>query len=299
MEVSVSRRNQPYSLQWIVRLLLVLTVVLSVVRIRKSVGTLDTAILLKPLVDNISGSPDLGNKQRDSFGSPSVKDVRKDDHVDRENGTRKMQAAEKDVDMQRSTEKFVPTFHEKAKVSNTLHKKIKNNTTLPVAMPNPPTSLERGNPTNERIAILVRSMDPIRSVVLERLIQIAKVLSWKKFQNYDFHLMVDQTKQNRTTNEYLQDYFRAHNASHLHPPTVFSMTEPMILKEFPRLAAGYVPGPLVDGSSGKCCGQSLLWQLLMPTFVTFVHYHQEYDYTWVVEDDLWSVGTPLVELFWA
>jgi hypothetical protein len=34
----------------------------------------------------------------------------------------------------------------------------------------------------------------------------------------------------------------------------------------------------------------------MPTFVTFVQYHQEYDYMLAFEDDLWSIGTPIVEL---
>lgn len=41
----------------------------------------------------------------------------------------------------------------------------------------------------------------------------------------------------------------------------------------------------------------MMWQFLMPTFVTFVHYHQEYDHTWVFEDDLWMLGKPIAEIF--
>jgi hypothetical protein len=152
------------------------------------------------------------------------------------------------------------------------------------------------NQTNERIAIVMRSMDPIQPIVLERLIHIAEILQREDFKHYDMHLMLDQTRMKTTTTSSIQKYLRQHNASHLRAPKVFGVTEKMILNEFPELAKGYVPGPLIDGTSGTCCGKPLMWQLLVPTFVTFVHYHQQYDHTWVFEDDLWTAGMPLVEL---
>jgi hypothetical protein len=152
------------------------------------------------------------------------------------------------------------------------------------------------NQTNERIAIVVRSMDPVQPIVLERLIHIAEILQREDFKHYDMHLLLDQTRKNMTTTSSMRKYFRLHNASHLRAPKVFGVTEKMILDEFPALAKGYVPGPLIDGTSGSCCGKPLLWQLLIPTFVTFVHYHQEYDHTWVFEDDVWAIGLPLVEV---
>eukprot|EP00980_Cylindrotheca_fusiformis_P008781 scaffold1869_cov122-Cylindrotheca_fusiformis.AAC.43 len=154
------------------------------------------------------------------------------------------------------------------------------------------------NQTTERIAIVMRSMDPVKPIIMERLLQIAHIFDKEEFKNYDMYLLLDQTRRKTTTTQTVANYLRQHNASHLRTPKVFGVTEQMILqREFPALAKGYVPGPLIDGTKGQCCGKPLMWQLLMPTFVTFVHYHQEYDYTWVFEDDVWAIGMPLVEIF--
>ncbi|KAL3945760.1 MAG: hypothetical protein SGBAC_000149 [Bacillariaceae sp.] len=297
MDASTKTRDEQYSPQEYInntlsartnaiRSMLILMVLLSFSLVGKSFQTIDTAIFYtsaetagpeirisqeKALDESADGDLNTdGSLQTDLLSKIATRDVVNDDTD--------TQGTETTAPMKPKRE-LVYVFH---------------NTTEDYTPP--PKSLASANSLNERIAIVLRSMDPIKLNVLERLMQIAEILQKDKFKNYDFHIMVDQTKQKITTTESLQDYFRSKNAAHLKAPTVFSVTEKMILEEFPKLANGYVPGPLVDGKPGTCCGQPLLWQLLMPTFVTFVHCHQEYDYTWVFEDDLWTIGTPIAEL---
>ncbi|KAL3943671.1 MAG: hypothetical protein SGBAC_002251 [Bacillariaceae sp.] len=241
-----------------------------------------------------AGGPKVGSDKADSLSIPALEDLYKGDSVD--HGTaRKMGATEmKESDKRNPTDG--PTTPKKKLIYVFQNTTEDDTLPLPAMAASNPSDLKPRNAANERMAIVLRSMDPIRSAVLNRLIQIAEIFQKDEFKDYDFHIMIDQTKTKTTTTKTLQRYFRAQNASHLKPPTVFSVTEQMILEEFPKLATGYVPGPLVDGGKGTCCGQPLLWQLLIPTFVTFVHYHQEYDYNWVLEDDIWTVGTPIVEL---
>ncbi|CAJ1938076.1 unnamed protein product [Cylindrotheca closterium] len=275
MDVFSNTRDQPCDRKWsaktnVIRILLALTVVLlSFSHFGKSFRTLDTAIFY-PATD--TGGPKMGNEQDNLLKVSDLDDI-----------ARKMESTGiLNGDSDKKT----------YLMDGTVEDREDNNF--------PPTTMVASSPsTSERIAIVVRSKDPIRSAVQSRLIQMAEIFQKDDFTNYDFHIMIDQTKHNLTTTETLQRYFRAHNASHLKAPTVFSVSEQMILEEFPKLASGYVKGPLVDGGPGTCCAQPLMWQLLTPTFVTFVHYHQEYDYIWIFEDDLWSVGTPIVEVLHA
>ena len=155
----------------------------------------------------------------------------------------------------------------------------------------------------KKTALVMRGMDPIKPYILNHIMELADIMQQSDFTNYDFHILLDQTNatkegRNLTTKNSIQEFFRSNNKSHIEAPQVFGVTESSIRNEFPALDKGYIPGPLVDGSKGKCCGAPLMWQLLMPAFVTFVHYNQEYDFTWVFEDDVWTIGDlSLVELF--
>jgi hypothetical protein len=154
-----------------------------------------------------------------------------------------------------------------------------------------------GKQRQGRTAIVMRGMDPLNQLVMNRLIELSGLLGQEKFQNYDLHVLMDQTKFNLTATAGIQKYFRDNNASHLKAPTVFSISEQKIRDEFPAFEKGYMTEPLVDASPGLCCGKPFMWQLLAPAMIVFSHYNQEYDYTWVYEDDVWSVGKPIVDIF--
>ena len=151
-----------------------------------------------------------------------------------------------------------------------------------------------------KIALVMRCMDPISTFTLNRILQVASILQRDdEFLNYDFHLIIDQTRVALTSSESLKSFFAGKNvSSHIEPPKVFSVSERFVLDEFPELEKGYVPGPLVDGTKGKCCAMPLMWQFLSPTFITFVHHNQQYENYWVFEDDVWTVGKyTLIDLF--
>ncbi|CAJ1967023.1 unnamed protein product [Cylindrotheca closterium] len=330
MEVSSKKRDELYPAQQnissnfsaktnAIRSLLILTVLLSFSLIGKSFQTIDTAIFY---TSADPGGPEIRSPQdEESLNVSAVGDASKDGSVQTD-VSRKMETTDIIINDDTGAQSTPPpkalesansptveslnvlavgdTNKEDSSIQTDFSRKtetpdVVNDDTAAQSTPSP-KALESANSPNERIAIVMRVMDPVKPNVLDRLIQVAETLQKDEFKNYDFHIMVDQTRQKITTTERLQAYFGSKNATHLKAPNVFSVTEKMILDEFPKLAAGYVKGPLVDGGPGTCCGQPLMWQLLMPTFVTFVHYHQEYDYTWVFEDDLWSIGKPIVEL---
>eukprot|EP00980_Cylindrotheca_fusiformis_P013928 scaffold3618_cov129-Cylindrotheca_fusiformis.AAC.28 len=148
-----------------------------------------------------------------------------------------------------------------------------------------------------RTAIVMRGMDPLNQVVMNRLIELSDILRQEKFKNYDLHILLDQTKNNVTSTATIENFFQANNASHLKVPKLFSISEQMIRDEFPAFEKGYMTKPLVDGSTGICCGKPFMWQLLTPAMLVFSHYNQEYDFAWVYEDDVWSFGKPIVDVF--
>jgi hypothetical protein len=83
-------------------------------------------------------------------------------------------------------------------------------------------------------------------------------------------------------------------------PTIVAVNEAVLLQEFPRLSNylyNHNPNEYnVNHQPGWCCGNSLMWQLLVPTFVyMMVHHHDndshnKYKYMWCLEDDIETVG---------
>mmetsp|Transcript_10530 Transcript_10530/g.21661 ORF Transcript_10530/g.21661 Transcript_10530/m.21661 type:complete len:501 (+) Transcript_10530:3146-4648(+) len=180
-----------------------------------------------------------------------------------------------------------------------------------------------------RTALVVRSMMPLHPKVLQRLEAIALTLALNetRYRNYEFVLLSDETSMNGTQEE-VQRYFAkrypfhphqsfdnyhnttfsipsaapwpGHNSDELlarrilaRQPKIFVVTEQSIRQEYGAGLDLYVKGPMVNNATALCCGKPILWQLLVPTFVSFVKANPEYSYTWVFEDDLWALAAPL------
>jgi len=149
-----------------------------------------------------------------------------------------------------------------------------------------------------RIAIVMRAVDPVGECILRRFLSMSDVIQTREsFQNYDFFVLLDQTKGNTTNASTIRLFFAKHNASDLRVPSIFRVSEGRIRGEFPKLSLGYMTEPLLDGSHVASSSRPLMWQLLSPAIAVFSRYNQEYDYTWVFEDDVWSLGQPLIEMF--
>src|SRR6056300_1025368 len=162
----------------------------------------------------------------------------------------------------------------------------------------PQQTHQESQETRERTALVMRAVDPIQPCLLQRVLQVAKAVQTNSiFQNYEFHLLVDQTKNKTTNRTLLSRYFQEQNASDLELPSIFGVSEERIRQEFPELSNGYMAQKLVDGTLAENPKRTFMWQLMTPAIVVFSHAHPEYDYTWVFEDDVWSMGKPLIELF--
>ncbi|CAJ1962004.1 unnamed protein product [Cylindrotheca closterium] len=150
----------------------------------------------------------------------------------------------------------------------------------------------------KKIAIVMRAVDPIHECTLQRVLAISELLADRKYCIYTFFILLDQSDVNRTTAASLQSYFNEHNASqNLRPPEIFGVSEDRVRSEFPAFSNGYMAAKLVDGTYAAVSNRPWLWQLLVPTIAMFSHYHSEFAHTWVFEDDVWSIGTPLMESF--
>ena len=185
-----------------------------------------------------------------------------------------------------------------------------------------PTS--SSNPIRDRdrpkIAMVMRVVNPIRSDILERIVQLSKIVALQQtttFANYELVLLADETRTNGTA-QLLQEYWTRRHLDRLHVrlgmnvhvppipmPRIFAITETMIRAEFPALSDGYLGNvTLVNGERGsdslrEAGGRPNMWQLLVPAFVVFFHHHLDrYSHAWAFEDDVGSVGVDsLVELF--
>lgn len=159
-------------------------------------------------------------------------------------------------------------------------------------------SLQVGRNQNSKTAVVMRSVDPIDDCIMQRIVAICELLNQsRKYEQYTFFILLDQTFSKQTTNETLQQYFNDHNASHLSAPDLFSISENRIRAEFPALSNGYMTQKLVDGTFAAAPTRPFMWQLLAPAIAIFSHYHSGYANTWVFEEDVWSIGQPLVESF--
>ncbi|KAL3930189.1 MAG: hypothetical protein SGBAC_011868 [Bacillariaceae sp.] len=158
----------------------------------------------------------------------------------------------------------------------------------------------------------MRAVDPMHECILQRILAISKLLTHAKFSSYKFFILLDQTNTaKRTTTKTLQRYINKHinttnkqntssssNSPMLKAPEIFGVSEDRIRSEFPNFAKGYMTEKLADGSFAKVPNRPWLWQLLVPTIAMFSHHHPEFAYTWVFEDDIWSIGSrPLMESF--
>mmetsp|Transcript_30061 Transcript_30061/g.82554 ORF Transcript_30061/g.82554 Transcript_30061/m.82554 type:complete len:372 (-) Transcript_30061:1627-2742(-) len=149
----------------------------------------------------------------------------------------------------------------------------------------------------KRIAIVMRTMMPLKQTTLRRMVLTARAMERSKFQNYDFHVMSDETKMNGTEAA-VKRYFD--KLADVPVPRIFPINESMVLEYFAPGLQRYASGPLVNGESGECCGVPLLWQLSVPPFVMFLSTHK-YDYAWNFEEDVWAVGkgvAPLADLMY-
>jgi hypothetical protein len=139
-----------------------------------------------------------------------------------------------------------------------------------------------------RTALVMRSMAPIQPAVLEKIYRLASELSMSDYP-YDFWLLVDETRNNDTTQR-LGNFFAKHG-SHIELPKVFPVSEKIILEAYPNLTS-YIynePEPNFNNESGVCCGFGFMWQMFVPAFALFMT-EMQYKLGWSIEDDIGAHG---------
>jgi len=160
-------------------------------------------------------------------------------------------------------------------------------------------------PFANETALVMRTLAPIGGVVLDRIYQLA-VENHRRQSNYDFWLLVDETK-NQNSQQRLDTYFARHGGAAggevlatLRPPRIFAVSETSLLARYPNLTS-YIynePEPNVNNETGVCCGKPIMWQMFIPTFGMFMESHPQYRYGWTFEDDAAVVGErSLFDLF--
>jgi len=152
-------------------------------------------------------------------------------------------------------------------------------------------------PFANETALVMRTLAPIRGVVLDRIYQLA-VENHQRQSNYDFWLLVDETK-NQNSQERLETYFARHGGAArgevlatLRPPRIFAVSETSLLARYPNLTS-YIynkPETNVNNEMGVCCAKPIMWQMFIPTFGMFMESHPQYRYGWTFEDDFAVVG---------
>jgi len=153
----------------------------------------------------------------------------------------------------------------------------------------------------KKTAIVIRTFMPVRRIVLDRIVQIATAIHhFPRFERYDFVVLSDETNQNGTE-LLIRNFFR--QFANVPVPLVYVVTQNKIRREFSPGLERYIQGPLVSGETALDIGEMwqsrLMWQLLAPTFVSFVKAHN-YSASWVLEDDVWALGkgqVPILDLF--
>lgn len=155
--------------------------------------------------------------------------------------------------------------------------------------------LDHSDNTHET-ALVLRTVAPLHPLVLDKIYEFACRV---KDSPYDFWLLVDETRNNQTE-RILDMYFRKRGGSAcgetkktaLKPPSVFSVSESIVLQRYPRLTS-YIhnyPERNFHNDSGVCCGRRLMWQMFLPTFAIFMQEKTMYRYAWSFEDDISAHG---------
>ena len=161
-----------------------------------------------------------------------------------------------------------------------------------------------------KIAIVIRTMMPMKRSVLERIVELSRALSRSPtFDQYDLVVLSDETKVNGTADT-LQAFFE-HYAPDAPMPRVFRITGPKLLKYFGEGLTGYLDGRWFDqedeeqevnnGTIDVEGKSEIMWQFLTPPVVIFHTLNPQYQYAWAIEDDVWAIShdhylAPVVDL---
>jgi hypothetical protein len=166
-------------------------------------------------------------------------------------------------------------------------------------------------------AIVIRTRYPFASVFLDKIFSYSKELFDTK-SKYELIILLDTSKlqqeqiiiKNTTTakeqstssspENMLQRYYNMFNQT-IPIPFIYEVHEDMLLQEFPKLTNFLYNDnpnePNFNNKPGLCCGNSIMWQLLIPTFVmmyknynTDTNYQQK-KYMWCIEDDIDTIGS--------
>lgn len=136
-----------------------------------------------------------------------------------------------------------------------------------------------------RTALVMRTVAPIRPVILQRIYRLASDLQRLRYP-YDFWIMVDETKHRGESQERLMKFFEKHG-NKVAMPEIFAVSENNLLKHYPKLTS-YIynkPEPNFNNETGLCCGRPIMWQMFIPNFALFMN-ETGYDFGWSFEDDI-------------
>lgn len=176
--------------------------------------------------------------------------------------------------------------------------------------------------TTKNVAISFRTRYPFSTKFFKKIYGISQMLnstsksnstSFKSYFKYDLIVMVDTTTVTKTVKlnsssssspqADLRKFYDSQQSQQVRivVPEIFEVNEDMVLKEYPRLS-NYLYNNNTEelnynNQPGFKEGNSLMWQLLVPTAALMYkhisenqNHNNHYEYIWYIEDDIDAIG---------